>query len=134
VDEVGTVTPVEDFKAMLKRKDVDLVDIAIEQMKKRIVGLVNDSVKGSHYDKALDCLVALREGCVVEQEAEAFNKFLVDIKKFFRGNKHDGFWLRIVEKRISLITSDEDPNQSDFTEADANAVRTDLWCCISNPY
>lgn len=74
VSEVGSIRPVDDFKDMLTRRDVDLVDkggirilcmfmvIAVEGLKRRIIQLVNDSVKDTMYKKAYDCVVALREG------------------------------------------------------------------------
>jgi hypothetical protein len=63
-NEVGSVQPVKDFNDMLGRRDVDLVDKAIGEMEKRILQLVNDSIRDQFYAKALECLVALRHGCV----------------------------------------------------------------------
>lgn len=49
---------------MLNRRDVDLVEKALDGMKKRILQLINDSILTQLYHKALDCLRALREGCI----------------------------------------------------------------------
>ena len=35
--------------------------------------LVKNSVMGSFYGKAVDCIVALRTGCVMQGEAGAYN-------------------------------------------------------------
>jgi ATP-dependent DNA helicase 2 subunit 2 len=123
VTDVGSATPVEDFNAMIARKDVDLVDKAIEQMQRQIVKLVNESVRDSYYSKALDCLKALRKGCVDQAEVEPFNKFLADMKKNYRGSKRDEFWRLIQSESVSLITAEES-SDSDFTEADAYAFLT----------
>jgi ATP-dependent DNA helicase 2 subunit 2 len=118
VNEVGTITPVQDFKNMLTRKDVDLVDTAIKQMRDRIVKFVHESIKDSYYDKAIECLDALRSGCLQEGEVGNFNNFMNDLKKFFRGKRRNDFWERIVSKDISLITMDENA-ESDITGEDA---------------
>ena len=64
---------------MLARRDVDLVDKAIDQMKERIVSLVNDSIRDQLYPKALECLVALRNGCVQEEES---HKYLLPLPSY----------------------------------------------------
>lgn len=40
--------------AHISRRDVDLVDKAIEQMKSRIIQLVNDSIRDQFYGKAME--------------------------------------------------------------------------------
>ncbi|ESQ30774.1 hypothetical protein EUTSA_v100113511mg, partial [Eutrema salsugineum] len=71
VDTIGDATPVQDFEAMISRRDNhDWIDKAISQMKNRIVKLVEDSTHEG--DKALECLLALRKGCVLEQVSSAF--------------------------------------------------------------
>jgi ATP-dependent DNA helicase 2 subunit 2 len=49
-------------------------------MQKVIVGLVDSSVKGSFYPKALDCLKEMRKACISEDEAPIFNKYLYALK------------------------------------------------------
>lgn len=67
VDSVGDANPIQDFEAMISRRDNhDWIDKAISQMKNRIVKLVEDSGTDDG-DKALECLLALRKGCVLEQ-------------------------------------------------------------------
>lgn len=61
---VGSINPVKDFRDMLARRDVDLVDDAIAQMQTRITQLINDSIRDQFYPKAVDCLSALRDGCI----------------------------------------------------------------------
>ena len=73
-------------------------------MKEIIVKFVNESLMGSFYTKALDCLVVLQESCVREQEPEIFNEFLKDLKKTYSNGQHFQFWNSIVEKGITLIS------------------------------
>jgi hypothetical protein len=44
---------------------------------------VKNSLKGDLYDKAIECLKSLREGCINEDEGEVFNKFMERVKKLF---------------------------------------------------
>jgi ATP-dependent DNA helicase 2 subunit 2 len=107
VDAVGNLTPVEDFQAMMARRDVDLVDKAIEEIQVQSLRLVNDSFKNSHYDKAIECIIVLRAGCIKEQESEQFNKFMETMKTTFKGGLRNDFWSLLQEKNINLISSSE---------------------------
>lgn len=107
VSSVGFINPVKDFEAILARRDIDLVDQAIEQMKARILQLVNDSIRDQLFKKALDCLVSLRKGCVREDEPDAFNDFLKQIRSMFELKKKKDFWLLIKTQVITLISEDE---------------------------
>lgn len=66
IDIVGDANPIQDFEAMISRRDShDWTEKAITQMKNRILKLVEDSTdKG---DTAWECVLALRKGCVLEQ-------------------------------------------------------------------
>jgi ATP-dependent DNA helicase 2 subunit 2 len=90
-------------------------------MKERIIKFVHESIKDSYYEKAIQCLHALREGCIQEGEPTTFNIFMNDLKKLFKGKQRDDFWQRIVEQHISLITVDESP-ETDVTKEDAKMV------------
>ncbi|KAM9977506.1 hypothetical protein ACTFIR_011373 [Dictyostelium discoideum] len=115
VTEVGTINPVQNFKDMLNRRDMDLVDKAITLMKERILQLVNDSLRDQYYQKAFECIKELRVGCIRESEAEQFNVFLKEMRSLFQSKKRDDFWQYITadvtsilgEKSINLITQDE---------------------------
>ena len=58
---------------MITDRKEDLVQPAIEQMEKMIKRFIESSMGGDLFDKALQCLQALREGCAKEDEAESFN-------------------------------------------------------------
>lgn len=68
VENIGDLNPVQDFEAMMSRRDSPVwVSKAINLMKNKIFDLVEDSTGGDTYQKALDRLVALRKGCILEQ-------------------------------------------------------------------
>lgn len=125
--DVGSIDPVKDFEKMISRRDVDLVDKAIEQMKDRILQLLNDSVKDQLYPKAFDCVKALRSGCVKEEEPAAFNTFLRLMRSMYEGKRHNSFWELIVSDSISLIHEDE-CEESDITKDESDKVI--LYCLI----
>ncbi|KAK3036138.1 hypothetical protein RJ639_031719 [Escallonia herrerae] len=68
VDKIGDSTPVQDFEAMMSCRDSpEWISKAIEEMKRKIVNLVEDSCDGDTYQKALELLAALHNGCILEQ-------------------------------------------------------------------
>lgn len=68
VETLGDLTSVSDFEAILSRRDSpEWVSKAIFAMKNKILDLVENSLEGDNYPKALECLIALRKGCVIEQ-------------------------------------------------------------------
>lgn len=68
IETIGDLTPVQDFEAMISRRDSpEWVSKAIYGMKNKVIDLVESSYEGDTYPKALECLVALRKGCVIEQ-------------------------------------------------------------------
>lgn len=107
VSKVGSIHPVDDFKEMLARRDVDLVDTAIQGLEKIITELVNNSVLDQLYPKALDCMIALRAGCVQEEEPAAYNSFLKELRGYYEGKRRDDFWQQIAKKGLTLIHNDE---------------------------
>jgi len=112
ISEVGSVNPIYNFRDMLARRDVDLVDKAIEQMKNRIVQLVNDSVRDQLYPKAIDCLQALRAGTIREEESQTFNSFLKELRNYFEGKRRQDFWQMILDTKTTLISYAESEDSS----------------------
>lgn len=108
VSSVGSSNPVADFKAMAGRADMDLVEEAINQMIRTIKLLVDTSFADRLYQKAFDCVIALREVCIKEDEVKSFNDFMTDMKIKFANDKRRGDWWKLLmSKEISLITSEE---------------------------
>lgn len=95
VRNISPINAIEDFQAMITNKKVDLVDDAVKQMQKLILRYVNESIQGSFYKMAIDCLKELRKGCISEDEAQIFNVFLYEIREKFSQGKQINFWLEV---------------------------------------
>ncbi|XP_065859428.1 ATP-dependent DNA helicase 2 subunit KU80 [Euphorbia lathyris] len=105
---IGDSTPVQDFEAMMSRRDdPDWIGKAIEGMKNKIYNMVENSYQGDTYPKALECLVALRKGCVCEQEPKQFNDFLRYLIKYCQENKLGSFCEFLTSKGLTLISKSE---------------------------
>ncbi|KAJ3300854.1 X-ray repair cross-complementing protein 5 [Blyttiomyces sp. JEL0837] len=121
IDNVSSANPVADFQAMIRRRDVDLVETAIDQMIKIITDLVRQSFGSQFYPKALSALKALRKGCMEQSESNKYNRWLMEFKNELlgvgdggasQGNGTGGFpafWDLMKEERgdVGLISSDE---------------------------
>lgn len=108
VDKIGNITPVLDFEAMLSRRDSpDWITKAIKGLRSKILELVEDSFGGNNYEKAVECLVALRKGCVLEQEPTQFNDFLQYLCRFCREHDLNDFCELLGLKGMTLITKSE---------------------------
>lgn len=110
VDSVGTLDPIGDFKALLSRREGEaIVETAVTGMAKAVRGLVQ-SGQAMLADKAMECLIAFREGCVQNWLGTGFNDALRSMKTDWAppDSDHHAFWERIKEKGITLITKSDD--------------------------
>ncbi|GFY94271.1 Ku80 family protein [Actinidia rufa] len=129
VEKVGDSTPVQDFEAMMSRRDSpEWVNKAIKDMKNKIFDLVEDSCDGDTYQKALECLVSLRKGCILEQEPKQFNDFLRHLCKFCQEKDLNTFCDFLASKGVTLVTKTEAvdsifilPTSSEVTEDEARS-------------
>lgn len=68
VEKIGNLTPVQDFEAMMQRRDSpEWVSKAIRDMKILILNLLENSSERSNCEMAIECLGVLRRGCILEQ-------------------------------------------------------------------
>lgn len=109
--EIGSVNPIADFKRMITDRKQDLVAEALDQMQKMIKKLIISSMNEDLFDKAMDCLQAMREGCVDEDEAESFNDMARQLKA-----KHADFFKRMQQNQIGLISKHESHLSSKVTQ------------------
>ena len=86
---------------MINEKREDLVISAMNQMQKIIVRFIDESVKDSFHDKALECLKEMRKAAIQEEEIEVFNKFLNNLKDRYTMTS---FWALVIREGITLIT------------------------------
>ncbi|EYU31996.1 hypothetical protein MIMGU_mgv1a022226mg [Erythranthe guttata] len=122
VEEIGASNPVHDFEAMISRRDgPQWVSKAIQSMKDKISNLVENSSQGDTYQKALDCLVALRKACILEQEPKQFNDFLLHLLKLCQKRELKSFSEYLASHEMTLISKNEAP-ESDILENEARTL------------
>ncbi|CDW74323.1 atp-dependent dna helicase [Stylonychia lemnae] len=119
IKEISSMNPIEDFKNMVNDRKVDRVSDAIDQMQKLIIRFVTNSLAGDLYSRALDCLIALRESCINEDEGQKFNQFMEKLKQLFSKGTNKEFFQSIIKHKISLITKDESSISSVITADEA---------------
>lgn len=76
VDSIGDPTLVQDFEAMVSRRDgPEWVEKALRDMKDKIIQLVQKSDRSDRdkYTEVHECLIALRKACVLEQVSLQFS-------------------------------------------------------------
>lgn len=118
-EKIGDANPVQDFEAMMSRRDSPAwVSKAIQCMKDKVFELVENSCEGDSYQKALECLVALRKGCILEQEPKQFNDFVLHLYKFCQEKDLKSFCEYLASHGITLISKTEAAD-SDVTEDEA---------------
>ena len=108
IRQVSANHPISDFRDMLSNRKEDLVDQAVRQMQIRIIEMVKNAVSDANYERAIECLRVLREGCINEDEYDMFNKFIARLKEdFSKDPNFEVFWKKIKTKKIIMITDDE---------------------------
>ncbi|XP_031113355.1 ATP-dependent DNA helicase 2 subunit KU80 [Ipomoea triloba] len=123
-EKIGNINPVQDFEDMISRRDSpEWVNKAIQEMKNKIFYLVESSHEGDTYQKALECLVALRNGCIVEQEPKQFNDLLHNLYASCKEKDLGSFCKQLESHGITLITKTEAPD-SDILESEARSFMT----------
>lgn len=104
VTAVGSVTPVQDFIALLKTKEEN-GNLIFEQMQERILEFVFDSF-GLGADKVIPCIRIMREQAIAKERSELFNSFMMKLKNILLEEdlsyrrKH---WEAMVNANLSLI-------------------------------
>lgn len=94
---MGTVTPVEDFMALLLRRDRDHFDDACEMMRERILQLIFDSFGSQLFSKAVDSLRAYRAQSLKHSKPTEFNNFLYKLKESLFVKNREEFWKLMIE-------------------------------------
>ena len=96
VRNISPINPIEDFRAMITNKKFDMVEDAVTQMKNLILRYVNESLQGSFYKMAVDCLRELRKGCISEDEVDNYNNFMLELREKFSQGKQMNFWKEVI--------------------------------------
>lgn len=87
-------------------------------MGKMIKRFIDSSMNGDLFDKALQCLVAMREGCIKEDVAEEFNVLAKQLKR------NPEFFKKMQEAKCGLITKHESNLSSNVDQKEANEFIT----------
>ena len=104
---VGQANPVGDFESMLVDADDPTIERAVQQLIARITAFVGPAGGEDYFDKAMECTVALRKGCIHTKNSVRFNAFLKQLKTD-SAKVADGFWAKqLLPREISLITDKE---------------------------
>ncbi|GLU03848.1 hypothetical protein SLE2022_210230 [Rubroshorea leprosula] len=120
VEKIGDLTPIQDFEAMMSRRDSpEWVGKAIKEMKDKISLLVEYS-ESELYPKAVEFLVALRKGCILEQEPKEYNDFLRHLCLLCNKKGNRSFFQFLASKELSLIPKSEAVD-SDITDDEARS-------------
>lgn len=117
--EIGSLNPIADFRKMLSDRKEDLVEEAMSQMSQVIRRMVVSSMDGDLYDKAMECLLVMRQGSVDEDDVDDFNNLCKFIK-----SKHAAFFDLMKEQKITLISKAESRLGSKVTEQEAEQFLT----------
>lgn len=129
VDFVGEVQPLMDFATILKSAEdggEDRSEVACSGMMQVIRKFVGPEGDAMYYDKALECVKALRKACLEYHMERKFNDFLNLLKEglLFNGGHHE-FWDKLIQNRVSLVTKDES-NDVQLSTQDAEAFLSSL--------
>ncbi|KAF7310439.1 Ku domain-containing protein [Mycena chlorophos] len=117
---IGNTRPLMDFRANLARGDI--VTKAVEDMCVVVEEIALGKFASRRHPELIECMTALRETCLKEDEVEAWNDFMRAFKKKLTkespGNKE--FWgeLQTIGRPMSLI-SDKEVEDSDVSETGA---------------
>ncbi|XP_078442889.1 ku80 family protein [Wolffia australiana] len=119
--KIGDKSPVREFEAMMGHVNgSDSAVGGIRSMKIYVHDLLENSYEGDAYPKAMDCLLALRKACVLEQEPKEFNQFLREIFDRWKATDLRSFLELLASKNISLISKTESP-ASDASDEEARS-------------
>ncbi|KAM4698232.1 X-ray repair cross-complementing protein 5 [Rhinophrynus dorsalis] len=105
VTSVGSVTPAEDFRVLVRQKNASFREVS-SQLEKRIYECL-DTKQAQYYMKSIDCIKAFRADAIKLSQAQIFNDFLRSMKEKVEGSALMEFWEIVVQDDISLITCEE---------------------------
>ncbi|KAK0208010.1 SPOC domain-like protein [Desarmillaria ectypa] len=105
---VGTTYPLKDFQKNLAAKD--LVTKAVEDLAFVITEIVMRPFSSRRTDEMIECMKAMRDTCLHEDEIDAWNEFLLELKKKCKATPgNPEFWreLQNTGRSLSLISDKE---------------------------
>lgn len=115
IDTIGTVTPVEDFKMLLKGGIQ--FGAVIVKMEKVIIKLLSDSLGDQFDEKIQKCVEIFRKTSLERKNSGHFNNFMSELKPTLSSQKKFALWQKLVDEKMTLISGQEDSG-SQFTNGD----------------
>ncbi|KAF6765925.1 SPOC domain-like protein [Ephemerocybe angulata] len=129
---IGATHPLKDFQKNIARGDV--VTKAVEDLGTVITEIVLKPFASKRTAEMLECMKALRKTCLEEDEVDAWNAFLVTLKKKCLNTKkpqgNTAFWGKVqVEGRELSLISDKEAKKhggvSQYSEQQAEEFPSD---------
>ena len=96
---ISTSNPIRDFTELYRTEP----EIAVKGMAAAIKSLVDSSVKGHLYKKAIQCLRQMKLECKRDDDPEHFNTQLRHLKELYMDSERDDFWQQLRESAVSLL-------------------------------
>ncbi|XP_077176713.1 X-ray repair cross-complementing protein 5 [Paroedura picta] len=110
VTTVGSVNPAENFRVLVRQKNVDFKEVSQQLINHIYQFLENRGVP--YYMKSISCIKVFREEAVKLSQVQCFNDFLEALKKKVEDKNLPDFWEIIIQDGISLITKEETEGSS----------------------
>ncbi|KAH7908209.1 SPOC like C-terminal domain-containing protein [Hygrophoropsis aurantiaca] len=120
---IGSTYPLKDFKKNIAQGDV--VTKAVEDLGFVIQEIVMKPFSSRRHKELLECMKALRDVCLKEDEIDAWNVFLRDLKKSCSNDPgNPEFWSEIQKlgRSISLISTPEAAKLGGESDVPENAA------------
>lgn len=118
VSVINSTDPVGDFKKMIHRRDMDMVEEAFSQLKKMVINIVDSSFMNQNFEKAIDCVKVMREEAIKEDEPKVFNDYLKELMDTYKDRKN-GFWNEIQSVNKITLISNAECDESDISPEEA---------------
>ena len=126
VTEVGTVTPVEDFRFLLSHTVSNNTTFATvsHQLESVIINLLNSTFAASINNKVLACLTVYREECISRRSPQLYNEFMKKVKSSLGDNTK--LLLDVAEDNLGLILDSEAPGGVEQKDAGEFLIPPDV--------
>ncbi|KAF8330432.1 SPOC domain-like protein [Cantharellus anzutake] len=122
---IGNAYPLRDFRENTARGD--LVTKAVSDMGEVIPEIVESSFSSQRFEEALECMRAMRDMALKEDEVDTWNGFIRTFKKQCRSSnfKHPNFWDSVKKEGValSLIHEKEAQQNGNVSEVSLNASK-----------
>lgn len=121
IEKIGDLTPVQDFEAMMSQRDnPEWVEKAIKELREKILALLIHPDGEDKYQKAVECVAALRKGCIIEQEPGPYNDLMHRIRQYCEEKGIKSLPQLLASRDLTLISKSE-AEDSDVTAEEARS-------------